>query len=37
LIADAVDYEEYHSGIRPDGVFFAGQTFIVKLCSGIAT
>lgn len=37
MIADAVDYEEYHSGIRPDGVFFAGQTFIVKLCSGIAT
>jgi Na+/melibiose symporter-like transporter len=37
MIADAVDYEEYHNGIRPDGVFFAGQTFIVKLTTGIAT
>ena len=36
-IADAVDYEEYHRGIRPDGVFFSGQTFITKLCTGIAT
>jgi Na+/melibiose symporter-like transporter len=37
MIADAVDYEEYHNGIRPDGVFFAGQTFIAKLPTGIAT
>ena len=37
MIADAVDYEEYHHGIRPDGVFFSGQTFIVKLTTGIAT
>ena len=37
MIADAVDYEEYCSGIRPDGVFFAGLTFIGKLCTGIAT
>ncbi len=37
MIADAVDYEEYNSGIRPDGVFFAGLTFIGKLCTGIAT
>lgn len=37
MIADAVDYEEYHNGIRPDGVFFSGQTFISKLNSGIAT
>jgi len=37
MIADAVDYEEYHNGIRPDGVFFSGQTFIVKLTTGIAT
>ncbi|HZK39792.1 MAG TPA: MFS transporter, partial [Clostridia bacterium] len=37
MIADAVDYEEYHNGIRPDGVFFAGQTFIAKLTTGIAT
>ncbi len=37
MIADAVDYEEYHNGIRPDGVFFSGQTFIVKLTTAIAT
>lgn len=37
MIADAVDYEEYHNGIRPDGVFFSGQTFIAKLTAGIAT
>ncbi len=37
MIADAVDYEEYHNGIRPDGVFFSGQTFIAKLTSGIAS
>ncbi|MGN0544817.1 MAG: MFS transporter [Acutalibacteraceae bacterium] len=37
MIADAVDYEEYCSGIRPDGVFFSGQTFIAKITSAIAT
>lgn len=37
MIADCVDYEEYTNGIRPDGVFFSGQTFIAKLSSGIAT
>jgi len=37
MIADAVDYEESCSGIRPDGVFFAGQSFITKLSTGIAT
>lgn len=37
MIADAVDYEEYHYGSRPDGVFFSGQTFIAKLTAGIAT
>lgn len=36
LIADAVDYEEYTNGIRPDGVFFSGQSFATKLSSGIA-
>jgi len=36
MIADAVDYEEYRSGIRPDGTFFSGLTFISKLCYGIA-
>lgn len=37
MIADAVDYEEYYSGIRPDGVFFSGQTFIAKITAAIAT
>ncbi len=36
MIADCVDYEEYHNGIRPDGVFFSGQSFITKLSGGIA-
>ncbi len=37
MIADCVDYEEYHNGTRPDGVFFSGQSFITKLSAGIAT
>lgn len=37
MIADCVDYEEYHNGVRPDGVFFSGQSFITKLSAGIAT
>ena len=36
MIADCVDYEEYHTGIRPDGIFFSGQSFITKLAGGIA-
>lgn len=36
MIADCVDYEEYHKGYRPDGVFFSGQSFITKLSGGIA-
>ncbi|HIZ10552.1 MAG TPA: MFS transporter [Candidatus Eubacterium faecavium] len=36
MIADCVDYEEYHTGIRPDGIFFSGQSFITKLSGGIA-
>lgn len=36
MIADCVDYEEYNNGIRPDGVFFSGQSFITKLSGGIA-
>ena len=34
---NATDYEEYCSGIRPDGVFFSGQTFIAKITAAIAT
>lgn len=37
MIADCVNYEEYKSGRRPDGLFFSGQTFLVKLQSGLAT
>lgn len=37
MIADCIDYEEHKSGNRPDGIFFAGQTFIAKLTTGIAT
>jgi len=37
MIGDAVDLEEHGTGIRPDGVFFSGQTFLAKLTAGIAT
>lgn len=37
MIADAVDYEEYHNNLRPDGVFFSGQSFVTKLGAGIST
>lgn len=37
MIADTIDYEEYYHGIRPDGVFFSGQSFVTKLSSGIAS
>ncbi|MDR2526128.1 MAG: MFS transporter [Oscillospiraceae bacterium] len=37
MISDCVDYEDFHSGLRPDGVFFSGQTFMAKIGSGIAT
>jgi len=37
MIADCVDLEEHKNGTRPDGVFFAGQTFLAKLTTGIAT
>jgi len=37
MIGDAVDLEEHNSGIRPDGVFFSGQTFLAKMTTGLAT
>ncbi|MBR2133388.1 MAG: MFS transporter [Eubacterium sp.] len=37
MISDCIDYEEYHNGHRPDGVFFSGQSFITKLSAGIAS
>ncbi len=37
MIADCVDYDELRTGYRPDGVFFSGQSFIVKLGAGISS
>lgn len=37
MISDCIDYEEYHSNYRPDGVFFSGQSFIQKFSTGIAS
>ncbi len=37
MIADCVDYDEYRTGYRPDGVFFSGQSFITKLGAGISS
>ena len=37
MIADCVEYQEYQTGIRPDGVFFSGQSFIAKMQTAIAT
>lgn len=37
MISDCIDYEEYHHGFRPDGVFFSGQSFITKFQVGIAS
>lgn len=36
MIADAVDYEEKRSGYRPDGIFFSGQSLLVKISTGIS-
>lgn len=36
MIADAVDYEEYHKGYRPDGVFFSGQSLLPSCPPGSA-
>ena len=37
MIADCVDYDEYRTGYRPDGVFFSGQSFITKLGAGLSS
>ena len=31
------DYEEYKNGVRTDGVFFSGQSFITKLAMGVSS
>jgi len=35
MINDSVDFEDYTNHRRPDGLFFSGQTFIVKVGNGI--
>jgi len=37
MISDCIDYEEFHNGYRPDGIFFSGQSFITKFSAGIAS
>lgn len=37
MIGDAVDYEERKGGYRPDGIFFSGQSMLVKISAGIAS
>jgi len=37
MIADCVDYQEYETGERPDGIFFAGQCFVAKLQTALAS
>lgn len=37
MIADSVDYSEYQTGERSEGVCFAGLTFVSKLMTALAT
>jgi Na+/melibiose symporter-like transporter len=37
MVADAVDFEDYTNHLRPDGVFFSGLTFMVKIGNGISS
>ena len=37
MISDAVDYEDYTNHVRPDGVFFSGQTFMTKIGNGLSS
>lgn len=37
MTSDAVDFEEYHTGLRPDGVFASGQTITYKLSTGVSS
>ncbi|MCL2023108.1 MAG: MFS transporter [Oscillospiraceae bacterium] len=36
MISDAIDYEDYTNRVRPDGAFFSGQTFMVKIGMGFS-
>lgn len=37
MIANAIDYEEKVNGYRPDGIFFSGQSLLVKISTGISS
>lgn len=37
MVADSVDYLEYKTGKRSEGICFAAQTFISKLTAGLST
>ena len=37
MVADSVDYLEWKTGRRSEGICFASQTFISKLTAGIST
>lgn len=37
MIGDAVEYEEKKSGYRADGIFFSGQSMLVKISYGISS
>lgn len=37
MIADTVDYEEYHTGYRPDAVFYSLQSFLTNFSGGVAS
>ena len=37
MIADTVDYEEYHTGYRPDAVFYSLQSFLSNFSGGVAS
>lgn len=37
MIGDAVDYEQKKSNYRPDGLFFSGQSLLIKISTGISS
>lgn len=37
MIADSVDYLEWKTGVRAEGLCFSGQTFVTKIVSAICT
>ncbi len=36
MTADSVDFYEYETGYRPDGVFFSGMTMVYKFATGFS-